>query len=248
MNCPNNTFYNDNDKICFYYENYTNSNDEKNENINNNTININTNLVLLSDNIQTSDEISTKPCHDNCKECTEYSSDEQNMKCISCKNDFIMIFGTNNCVNIHKYPNYFIYLDYLYPCSSLSSSCYECNPYLSDYIYDICLSCIPGYIYNKEIKRCEACKENEYPISIENFDNCIDAYSQNCELYTTYCISLKNEELEKICMKNNINFNNFNNEKCMISNKKQIIFINWFKEGSIILIIQVITMIIVIIY
>ena len=77
-----------------------------------------------------------------------------------------MIYGTNNCVNINEYPNYFTYFDYLYPCSSINSSCYECNPYLSNYVDNICLSCTAGYIYKKETKRCEACNENEYPISI----------------------------------------------------------------------------------
>ena len=166
-------------------------------------------------------------CHKNCKECTEYSSDAQNMKCISCKNGFTMILDTQNCVNTKEYPSYFLYLDRLVPCSFLDSFCYECDPFLSNNINDACLSCMLGYIYDKKNKRCEACKENEYPISIKNFYSCRDANTLNCQLYTTYCLSLKNEELEKLCEKNN-----FKNETWLISINKKIISINWLKEGS----------------
>ena len=86
---------------------------------------------------------------------------------------------------------------------------------------------MPGYIYDEKNKRCEACKENEYPISIENFYSCKDANSLNCQLHATYCIPLKNEELERLCEKNN-----FKNETCIISFNKKILYINWLKEVS----------------
>ena len=172
-------------------------------------------------------EVFDEACHENCMECTEYSSDDQNMKCISCKSGFRMISDTQNCVNAKEYPNYFIYLESLFPCSLLGSTCYECDPFLSGYINDACLSCMPGYIYDEKNKRCEACKENEYPISFENFYSCKDANFLNCQLHTTYCIPLKNEELERLCGKNN-----FKNETCIISFSKKILFINWLKEVS----------------
>ena len=228
--CPENTFYNIKDKICLFKDNSSNPNDEMSENINvDDTINININLISSNDYIQTTNEISIKLCYKNCKECIDYSSDPQNMKCISCKNGFTMIFGTQNCVNAKEYPNYFIYLDYILPCSSLISSCYECDPFLSDNINDSCISCKPGYLYNNIIKRCETCKENEYPISIQKFDSCRDANFPNCELYTTYCIPLKNEEQEEICEKNNFNFYN---RTCLISNKNKLLYINWLKRGT----------------
>ena len=150
------------------------------------------------------------------------------MKCISCKNGFNMILDTQNCDNLNRYPNYFIYFDYLFPCSILSSSCYECDPFLSDNIDNSCLSCKSGYIYNNKTKKCETCKENEYPITNEHFYSCINAPYSNCELYITKCIPLKKEELENICLKNNFNFNN---DTCIISNKRKIIFINWLKDN-----------------
>ena len=220
--CPQDTYYNENDKICIYMNSNNKNNDNKD-----NIININTNYISLSNIIEITNEISIKICHPNCKECIKYSSDNKDMKCISCKDNLYMMYGTQNCVNVNKYSGYFIYLKYLYPCSSLSSSCYECDPYLSDYFYDQCISCMPGYIYNEKIKICETCKEDEYPITIEKFDSCKDIYTLNCELYITKCIPLKNIELENICNKYN-----FNNETCIISNKKKIIFINWLKEDS----------------
>ena len=85
--------------------------------------------------------------------------------------------------------------------------------------------CVDGaYAYGAHRK---ACKENEYPISIENFYSCKDANSLNCQLHTTYCIPLKNEELERLCEKNN-----FKNETCIISFNKKILYINWLKEVS----------------
>ena len=65
------------------------------------------------------------------------------------KNGFNMIFGTQNCVDAKKFPNFFIYLDYLYPCSIFSFTCYECDPFLSKYIDNSCINCIPGYILNE---------------------------------------------------------------------------------------------------
>ena len=162
--------------------------------------------------------------------CEEISFDIHNIECISCKDGFYMIYNTDNYVNKMEYPNYFLYLDILIPCSLLEANCYECDPLLNDNIYQICSSCIPGYKYNKNVRGCQTCNENEYPITVENFDGCIDSYSQNCELYTTYCHSLDNEEHEKVCEKNNYNYVN---ATCIISNKKnKILFINWLKHGS----------------
>ena len=231
VNCPIDTYYNESDKICYYYESFTNTVintfNEGTENFNEDEIKTSANLIYSSEDISTMNEVFSEVCHENCQECTDYSSDDQNMKCISRKNGFTMIIDTQNCVNKKEYPSYFLYFDRLVPCSFLDSFCYECDPLLFNNINDACLSCMPGYIYDKKNKRCEACKENEYPIGIQNFYSCKDVNTLNCHLYTTYCISLKNEELEKLCEKNN-----FKNETCLISINKKILSINWLKEGS----------------
>ena len=229
--CPENTFYNETYKICISYENSTNIKYEESENLiqdYTNNINTDTNLIYSSDDIEITHEVSINSCYDNCKECIEYSFNPENMKCLSCKDGFTMVFDTQNCIDSSKNPNYFRYLDYLYPCSSLSSNCYECEPYLTDYIDKACLTCEPGFIYNKELKRCEACNENEYPFIIENFDSCKDVYSIDCDLYITYCISLNNENSEIICTINNFDINN---GTCLNINKNKIIDINWLNNN-----------------
>ena len=174
--------------------------------------------------------LSSQACYKNCEQCSVFSEDEQDMKCTSCKSGLYKILNTNNCVDIKGYPNYFLFSNYLVPCSFLTNICYECGSSLEDYINDGCLSCNPGYKYNLTTKTCETCKENEYPITEENFDKCQNAYPQNCELYNTLCNSLENEKHEEECEKNNYIYNN---KTCVISNKSyKIMFINWLKDGS----------------
>ena len=174
--------------------------------------------------------LSLQACHNNCKECLEYSSDDQNMKCISCKKGFSLLLGTQNCVDKMQYPSYFKFLDYLFPCDLLSDSCYECEASIENYVNEACLTCIPGYKLNEQTKTCETCEIDEYPIIIENFDSCMNAYNQNCELYITNCIWLKKEEHKRICEKN---YFYYNNGTCMITNKNnEILLINWLKDGS----------------
>ena len=174
--------------------------------------------------------LSLQDYYDKCAEWSENSADAQNIECISCKDGFFMIYNNDNCVDKMEYPNYFLFSDKLYPCSIVSDSCYECDPFSEDNIDDMCLSCIPGYKYNKTTRGCQTCNENEYPITNENFDGCNASYSQNCELYITYCNSFYIEEHEKICEKNNYKYTN---ATCIISNKNnKILFINWLKHGS----------------
>ena len=85
-------------------------------------------------------------CYKDCKECIEYSDDEQNIKCTSCKDNFYLYFGTNNCIDKNKYPSYFSYGKYLIPCSYFNERCYECDPtpfFNEDFSKDICISCNP---------------------------------------------------------------------------------------------------------
>ena len=134
-------------------------------------------------------------CHRNCKTCLEYSSNDDDMKCTSCNDNFYILFNSSNCVNKQYYPNYYINQSdlILYPCSSFpDTNCYECGPYLNS--TGICLSCNPGFKYNYKTNECEKCNENEFPVILSNFDNCIDTSDhQYCDLYTTYCKPLEND-------------------------------------------------------
>ena len=151
------------------------------------------------------------------------------MKCLTCKDGLYGIYQTENCVNKTKYPDYFIYEIVIVPCSLFNTRCYECDIFLSDNNRYICLSCNPGFIFNETTNECEMCRDDDYPIIVENFNGCIDSESKYCKLYKTYCNSLKKEEHENECKKNNYNIDL--NETCIITNKNyEILFINWLRD------------------
>ena len=101
--------------------------------------------------------LSSQACHENCEECYTDSDDDEDMECITCKEGFSKVFTTDNCVDKLEYPTYFLYLNYLCPCSILNTKCYECDPFLIGDNDDICLSCYPGFKYNDMTSACEAC-------------------------------------------------------------------------------------------
>ena len=138
--------------------------------------------------------LSSQACFQNCENCTEYSTDEQNMKCLSCKEGFNMVLDTQNCVDKSEYPKFFTFQGFLCPCSELNEICYECDPFLLNVNTGVCLSCSPGYKYNALINNCEACRSNEYPFIIEKFDSCRYHSSKNCDLYTTICHTFVDEK------------------------------------------------------
>ena len=74
--------------------------------------------------------LSFESCYENCQECYEDSKDSENMKCISCKNGFHLLFNTSNCAdsNVYLYPHYYLNKtdSILYPCPN---NCYKCDPY-----------------------------------------------------------------------------------------------------------------------
>ena len=173
--------------------------------------------------------LSLEDCYKNCEQCTEYSEDEEDMKCTFCKENFDYLYGTSNCVDKNQYPSYFSYRGVLLHCSLFNSKCYECDPapyFLGDFSKDICLSCIPGFIYNNETNECEKCKGNEYPFIYENFDECKNSEFQFCDLYTTECVTLLNEEYENLCKQYN------DTNTCIIQNNNgKSIYVNWFRNN-----------------
>ena len=61
-------------------------------------------------------------CHPNCEKCVDFSLDDRNMGCITCKEGFVFFQNTNNCVDFDKYPNYYLNetgdMDRIFPCSN----------------------------------------------------------------------------------------------------------------------------------
>ena len=99
-------------------------------------------------------------CYDNCQTCNETSKDENNQKCIDCKDNYYKIFDTNNCFKSDK-EGY--YLDnntkFLMPC------------------YENCLTCNNNGISTQ--MNCLSCKNNFK--FYEKSKNCL-----NCEKYVNY--------------------------------------------------------------
>ena len=134
----------------------------------------------------------------------------------------------------------------LYPCSELDIYCYECDPELET--KGICLSCIPGYVYNESNHAC--IKDSIYLQKIVNdFENCArkenNIYHLFCNKYITKSYNILLSE-DFVCPDDAPIFNSylnscvemdcpeegFNNGKCIIYKKKykdRKLFISWFK-------------------
>ena len=189
-------------------------------------------------------KISLEGCHSSCKECYDAEYDDTNMQCISCIENYKLLYNTTNCVDTTWYPNYYINGLILYPCSLFpESNCYECNPNSPSSYGGICLSCNPGFFYNYKTKKCSKCKDNEYSIIISDFDGCQSNKIKNfCNKFVTYC----NNSLGDITCPDEAPFFNKNNnycqeyecnesgkDSCLVKNKKyedRILSFFWFNN------------------
>jgi len=191
---------------------------------------------------------SSQKCHEQCEECFEYSRDNNDMKCKSCKNNnYYLLYNTTNCVNKNLYIDYYKnqtneYIT-LYPCSYYdeNSNCYECDPFNKSEAGGICISCKFGYYYNNQTKTCSKCLEGQLSIVLSNFGNCSKGSNhQYCDRYITYC---SNDNIEcpnyapifnnitKTCSEMDCPEEGFKNGECQIKIQKfkdRILFINWF--------------------
>ena len=141
---------------------------------------------------------SFESCNSNCNDCHKYSSDQNNMQCITCKNNLNILYNTTNCVTHSEYINYYENkTDFiLYPCFLVDENCYECDPYLTS--EGKCLSCLQGFKYDNETNKCQKCQENEFSIIKGDFSNCKNPFEDLfCDLYKTDCKD--SENLEIIC-------------------------------------------------
>ena len=173
-------------------------------------------------------------CHKNCKECEDYSDDDNDMKCTSCIDNFYFKQNTANCLDKRDKPDYYISNNTFYPCWNYGSKedyidlhhCYECDPFMNT--TGICLSCSSGYILDEDTNECKKCEGSFF--IIENYKGCKDAYFKKCHFSIT-CCNLNNfceNIIPKECQKNETNV-----ETCIISNKnKETISIFWFYDSE----------------
>ena len=192
---------------------------------------------------------SLEECHLSCDECYNIEYDVTNMQCKSCQPGLYLLYNTRNCFPASYYNDHYINRtdSVLYPCSLIpDTNCYECNPFNpNSETGGICLSCLPGYEYNRTTKECVKCKENEYAYIINDFNNCKrNPHEDFCSKYITTCKS----SLEEISCPDELPFFNkltnacegidcyekgYQNGTCLVMNEKYLdraLFINWFKN------------------
>ena len=98
-----------------------------------------------------------KVCYPSCDTCDEYSNDEDDQKCITCRGQFYFINGTQNCFN---YAKKHFYLDEntkkYYPCYK---DCLTCDNKEINRQNMNCLSCTSDFIFYPKGKNCLTCPD-----------------------------------------------------------------------------------------
>ena len=112
-------------------------------------------------------------CYDNCQTCNETSKDENNQKCIDCKDNYYKIFETNNCFKSDK-EGY--YLDnetqFLMPCYE---NCLTCNNNGNSTQMN-CLSCKNKFKFYEKSKNCLNCEKYVNYFQTECIDEIPEGY------------------------------------------------------------------------
>ena len=98
-----------------------------------------------------------KVCYPSCNTCDEFSDDQNNQKCITCREQFYFINGTQNCFS---YPKTHYYLDEntkkFYPCFK---DCFTCDNKAINRQNMNCLSCTSDFIFYPKGKNCLNCPD-----------------------------------------------------------------------------------------
>ena len=153
----------------------------------------------------------TPNCHKNCKECEETSTDDNNQKCISCKNtEYFLQEG--NCVEKCSDFGYYEKDKKCLKCSENCKICIENNiciecyegKYLDENDYtckkcsDNCLTCSKGIDSNgnNNCIKCNRNSLNKYLIDDENNHNCVEKCPENTVLQIVkgLCVKVNNKE------------------------------------------------------
>ena len=138
------------------------------------------------------DDKTLKKCYDNCLKCSSSSKNIQNpiydsikidMNCISCKNNYYKLNGTNNCYDeSFKNKGYYLKDDIYYPCEK---NCLTCSDKKNN-ISNNCLTCDNSQeLYLVEgLNNCEKGKYSGYYLDY-NQKKFIKCYS-NCKYYSIF--------------------------------------------------------------
>jgi len=94
-------------------------------------------------------------CYYTCDTCSEQSGNEKDHKCITCKNGFYFIEGTNNCYDKIDTKYYFDDEQQVFlPCYR---SCLTCSTKQDDIFHQNCLSCENGFKFYNKSNNCLSC-------------------------------------------------------------------------------------------
>lgn len=219
--CDENLFFKPNNNECWLCKDYDNGNKKYKlmnskeclESIIDNVdiINENLNLIACKKGYQVINNTCIRTdCYENCKYCTDKTNNENDQKCIQCKNN-TFLFEEGNCVKKCRTHN-FISDNKCKECSSLCETC-SLNS-------DNCTSCKVGqFLFNSTNgnNACQNCSLN-CKTCINNKDFCID-----CNTDSKYKYFFNNSCLEK-CPENMKN----EDYKCIDDSKKdKIMFFDY---------------------
>ena len=123
--------------------------------------------------ISPGEDATYKKCYENCKTCNNTITNNSNMNCISCKDNFYKINGTNNCYNeTLKTQGYYLKENIFYPCEDNCKTCSDSKTEINGTISNNCLSCdysTKNLYLVSTLKNCEPeeFKENGYYLAQE---------------------------------------------------------------------------------
>ena len=177
------------------------------------------------DNFTINQDLNEKPvfkkCYENCKTCNNSLVDD-NMNCITCKENYYKKNGTNNCYNDELIEQgYFLNNNIFYPCEENCKTCFNSKTIINDIESNNCLSCdetIKNLYLVADLNNCEAeaYKENGYYLTGKE-DNPDIKIFYKCYLSCSLCD--KGKELDNHnCLKCKENFyplkNDINPKNC----------------------------------
>ena len=162
-----------------------------------------------------------KQCHPSCSSCVDYSEDDNNQMCTSCREQYYFINGTQNCYNYVKAHYYFDEdTKKYYPCYK---DCLTCNKKETSIQNMNCLSCSSDFIFYNKSKNCLKCPNY---VSYEQ-TQCISSVPEGYYILNeTLGLIEPCHNLCKTCSKGPINDTVFhmNCDICLYENKNFIPF------------------------
>ena len=142
-------------------------------------------LITCDDNYSFVDGKCESNCYETCKTCSEKSNNNTNQKCLSCKNDFPMLYE-GNCLKDCPYKTFKEDNNTCIKCSSMCETCDKNG----------CTSCSSGNYLNTNTHSCEPCHKNCETCSSGGTDennNCDKCKNKNYKFENGNCTLLCKE-------------------------------------------------------